>query len=531
MPRWLALHLPRLSLEAFCATLPPDAAGRPVALLQAQRVQHVNAAAAQAGVCPGMTRAAALALAADLLPAAADPARDAAALQAVVHAALAFTPQVTLDHDAAGAPTVLLELRASLRLFGGWPRLLQQLQRALAPLGHQMQHAAAPTPLGAALLARAAAVLPPGVPWRAAAGEPPAALARLLDRLPPWALPAGAAQHAALQAMGLTTLAALRRLPRDGLARRFGPALLHDWDRALGRRPDPRLPLQPPEVFESRLELHTRAEHTDQVLAAAAVLLVRLVAWAQGRQVRLRAFTLRMLHERSRRADDTPHPPTVLRVELAEPALDPAHLQLQLLLRERLARCRLVAPTLELHLHCHEVAAGGAPNAELFPTRQGEAEGLLRLLERLRARLGDAAVLQVQPQPDHRPERAQHEVPARALPPPAPPPQQQHPPGRPWAVPAPPAPPLPLPRPVWLLPDPMPLAERDGQPLLDGRPLRLLLGPERIETGWWDGEPAARDYYVATDAAAPGCALVWIWRSRLPGPQGEMPWYLQGRFG
>jgi protein ImuB len=541
--RWLALHLPQLPLEAFCATLAPADAARPVALLRDHQVQQLNAAAVRAGVRQGMRRATALALAHDLLPVAMDPVRDAAALQAVVHAALAFTPAVTLDTAPDGAPTVLLEVQASLRLFGGWPRLLQRLAQALAPLGHQLQCAAAPTPLGAAVLARAVAEPQPAeglaLPAPLLHGphlQQPARLVALLDRLPPWVLPAGAAQQPALQAMGLQTLGALRRLPRDGLARRFGPALLADWDRAGGRGPDPRVPLQAPEAFEDRLELHARAEHTEPLLAAAAVLLARLVVWAQARQVRLCAFTLRLLHERTLRSDDAPRPPTALRVALAEPSLDPAHLQT--LLRERLGRCRLSASVVEVHLHCREVASGAAPSGELFPTRQTQAEGLLRLLERLRARLGDAAVVQIEPRADHRPEQAQHEVPVRTLPPapPCPPPV----PGRPWTQPLPPLPALPLHRPAWLLPDPLPLAERDGLPCLEGRPLRLLLGPERIETGWWDDAPALRDYYVATlaDAAdrrhgsdGSDGALLWVWRSRLPDAQGRMPWFLQGRFG
>jgi hypothetical protein len=40
-------------------------------------------------------------------------------------------------------------------------------------------------------------------------------------------------------------------------------------------------------------------------------------------------------------------------------------------------------------------------------------------------------------------------------------------------------------------------AARDGnRPWLDG-PLALGAGCERIDTGWWDGQPVARDYYVA----------------------------------
>ena len=112
---WFALHLPLLPLEAFCATLPAAEAARPVALITDQHVTQVNAAAAERGLRPGIKRNTALALAADLLVADSHAGREAAALQAVVHAALAFTPAVTLQ----GAHTVLLEVQASLRLFGG----------------------------------------------------------------------------------------------------------------------------------------------------------------------------------------------------------------------------------------------------------------------------------------------------------------------------------------------------------------------------------------------------------------------------
>ena len=87
-------------------------------------------------------------------------------------------------------------------------------------------------------------------------------------------------------------------------------------------------------------------------------------------------------------------------------------------------------------------------------------------------------------------------------------------------------------RPVWLLPQPEPLLERHYKPQLDGQPLQLLRGPERIESGWWDGALAQRDYYVAL--AADG-ALVWVFRDRLPSQEDEEDersgWYLQGRFG
>ncbi len=506
---WFALHLPRLSLEAFCATLQPEERARPVALVAEHRIAHANGAAAELGVKPGLKRATALALAPELLLAEAEAARDAAALRAVAHAALAYTPSVTL-HDTQ---TVLLEVQGSLRLFGGVAALQRRLADALAPLGHETQMAAAPTAWGSALLSRWF----PRDRGDLMLGEHATQLERLkplLDEVPVWQLGPGREHWEALQGMGLHVLADLRSLPRSGLARRFGAGLLDDLDRAYGLAADPRKWVELPARFDSRLELFARAETAEQVLHGAQVLLARLVAWAQARRGRIACFTLRMLHERSRRATAEP---TELGVALAEPALDAAHLQL--LLRERLARVVLAEPTLELQLQCRQLVAAPAPNGELFPTRASEAEGLSRLLERLSARLGDAQVQRVLPVADHRPERASRTVPAQAAPvPPSPTP----------ALATPGEAGQPLHRPAWLLPEPLPLAERDALPQLEGRPLQLLSGPERIETGWWDGGLVARDYYIAQQADG---SLVWVYRGRLPATPGTANWFLQGRFG
>lgn len=506
---WLAVHLPALSLESFAATLPAEAQSRPLALVESHRITLVNARAAALGVKPGQKRATALALAADLLLGAADASRDAQALNAVVYAALAFTPTVCIDATAA-VPVVLLEVQASLRYFGGFARLLQRLQIALRPLGHRWQLASAPTALGAALLAR----------WRDDLARGPhsterAALRRLLDEAPVWLLGPGREHWEALQGMGLTRLADLHHLPRSGLARRFGPGLLADLDRARGDLPDPREPIEPPQRFDQRIELFTRADSADQLLAGARVLLVRLLAWAAARQGRIARFAL-VAHPESRRRDPTATP-CMLEVALAEPSVDLAHLQS--LLAERLSRWALPAPTLELSLHCDALVHAPAPNAELFPSRSTEHEGLVRLVERLQARLGPQGVQQLVPVADHRPERAMAMRPAAASRRSARAPEASA--GRDTAE--------PMTRPLWLLSEPEPLPEHGARPSLDGVPLQLLAGPERIESGWWDGALAARDYFIAS--AADG-SLVWVFRARLPLQAADTGgWFLQGRFG
>jgi protein ImuB len=69
------------------------------------------------------------------------------------------------------------------------------------------------------------------------------------------------------------------------------------------------------------------------------------------------------------------------------------------------------------------------------------------------------------------------------------------------------------PRPLWLLPRPVPLRDRA---------VRILAGPERIESGWWDGREASRDYYVVQTSVG---QKAWAFR---PAGAQDGPWLLHG---
>ena len=523
---WVALHFPLLSLESFAATLPAahtSEVGAPaIALVDEHRISAANATAQAQGVKPGLKRATALALAPRLILGQADPARDAEAMLPLAHAALAFTPQVSLQpasEPGAAADTVLLEVQASLRYFGGIERLLQRLEQATGPLGHAVRIATAATAQGAAVLAR---VAPPPRCLNLASTR------QALAAAPVWLLGPGREHWEALQGMGLRRIGDLLGLPRAGLARRFGETLLAEIDAAFGRRPDPREAIVPARLFESRLELFARADSTEQVLHGASILLARLVAWLAAQHSFVRRFRLLMHHETRWQQGDRTAQATALEIALAEPARDREHLLV--LLRERLAQVQLPAPTLELALQAEDIVKRAAPNSELFPTPQSENEGLTRLIERLQARLGADRVQRLAGVEDHRPERASRAQRAEAG---VRPPRAGR--GRRGSARSDDDAALPTAssssRPVWLQEVVEPLAELRSRPLLDGRPLSLLSGPERIEAGWWDDGLAERDYFIAE--AADG-ALVWIYRARLPlsGEGGnESGWFLHGRFG
>jgi protein ImuB len=428
-------------------------------------------------------------------------------LSSVAHAALAYTPMVCLSEPDG----VLLEVQASLRYFGGLARLVHKLRETLAPLGHRVHCVSAPTAQGAALLARLHDDLH-------CADRP--ALQRALEAAPLALLEAGATHEQALLGMGLRCLGDVRQLPRAGVARRFGMALLDELDRAFGDRPDPRDPLVPPAEFSSRLELFARADTTEQLLHGAQVLLAQLVAWLSAQHAYVTRFTLWMKHE-TRWRDEGVAPITPLEVALAEPSRDAAHLTT--LLRERLAHLQLPAPTLELTLSAADISRSPPPNAELFHTPQSERLGLVHLIERLQARLGREQVQRLVPVADHRPERATRIEPADPLRVGRREPPSSGADARPAGA------AQPLTRPLWLLSEPQALQERHSQPLLDGRALQLLAGPERIEAGWWDGGLAERDYFIGQTAEG---ALVWLYRARLEREvaHGVREWFLHGRF-
>lgn len=488
---WIALFLPQLPLQALRWSEPGLAVALPLAVAEQGRLLGANRAAQALGVRIGQNTATALALASQLLVLPRDPAREVACIEQLALALAALTPQLYPQEGG-----VLIEVQACLRLFGGLRRLLRRT-RALADVaGVEVRLGCAPTALGAWLLASAP------VARRRCLREP--SHTRLLDRVP---LPALAGllslrptQWTLFESLGLRTLGALRALPREGLQRRFGPALASTLDRAYGLAPDPRPCFEPPERFELKRELLHRADSAELLSAAVAALLPALTGWLRLRWQAASVLRLHLGHDSGRTRPSA----TVLRLALSTPSRDPTHLAL--LWRERLQRQTLAAPVYELTLTLESAVAQDGQPGELLPQTGPRNNGHAVLLDRLLARLGPECVQRWQPCADHRPERAQRPLSAgttvTAL--------------RPAAV--------MLARPAWLLPAPLPLAsDAHGRPLHDGRALRLCSPAERIESGWFDGALVRRDYHVAEGSDH---RLRWVYREQ---PAGG--WFLHGWFG
>ena len=424
-----------------------------------------------------MAATAALALAPALRVAPRDPATETEALLGVAGWAAQFTPGVALEFPDG----VLLEVSSSLKLFGGLESLLERLRRGLAEMGWSSVLAGAPTPRAAFWLARAGK--------QEFIGES-AELEPALAALPLEVLRCSDETLAAFAAIGVRTFGELRALPREGVARRFGQGPLAELDRALGWLPDPRNFFVPPAGFRAALSLPTEVTQAEALLFAARRLIVQLAGFLAARSGGVQRFVLGLRH-RDKAA-------TEIAIGLVAPSRDAGHFTL--LLRERLSNLALVEPVRSIALEAKDVVP--LPGRNLgFALEQGKPPGQWEhLVERLRARLGTEAVCGIASRAEHRPERAGVIADAGQK-------QLQLDFGE---------------RPFWLLESPRPLAEIGAVPHHDG-PLELLVGPERIESGWWDGDDVARDYFVARMQSE---ALVWIYRER----RGEGGWYLHGVF-
>ncbi|MBK5969905.1 MULTISPECIES: Y-family DNA polymerase [Thiorhodovibrio] len=540
---WLALWFPELPLEVYQRAWGEE---RPLAIVEGGHVIACNAAARSAGVRVGGARLAALALCAELATRVRRPGVEQAALEWLAAWALRFSDQVSLEPPQG----LVIEAGRSLQLFGGAEAFYQAVVKAGAALGYRLQLCMAPTPAGALLLAA----------WgcEEIIGDT-AELRQRLAPLPPSVAGLSARALADCQRMGVRCIGDLLALPRSGLTERFGVTFVDALARLLGDKPDPRRPFEPPDHYHGELELPAEVQEAEALMVACRQLLAELCGLLQARRALVPALYWTWCHADGER--------TVLRLGSAKPEADMKHWLL--LLRERLAGSPAPAPVREIVLDTDRFCSQSRTTGDLFSRQSpllgagleadlqpGSSDGA-DLLDRLRARLGDDAVKTLVQVDDHRPERAWRWVDA-----------QQPPDSRTARVPWPSqrkpssesllfADSASAERPLWLLQTPLRLRLRDGclwladpaasatlPALVRAQPLRFCGGRERIETGWWDRHPVARDYFrvqaasgerfwayrsLSGDCTRGGCESGSADENRPGAP--DLCWYLHGAFG
>ncbi|KFN41349.1 Y-family DNA polymerase [Arenimonas oryziterrae] len=470
---WACILLPHLALDGVLRRHPSPE--QPLALITGTAQKRVlldaNDTARAAGLRPGQGLTAAHAVLPNFAAIDHDPRQDERLRRLLAAWAYRYSSMVRLE----GADAIALEVEASLGLFGPWPRFEARLREDLSALGFQHRIALAPTAQAACVLAGASdglAITDPAH-LRHALGRLPLSLARLPEKT-----------VSTLAGMGVRELRQTFALPRAGLARRLGPELLAQLDRLTGDAPDPRELYRPPDKFEERIELNYEISHHPALLFPVRRLVNDLAAYLAGRDGGVQRFVIALEHE--------DHADTNVVVGLLAAERDAA--RLFDLARALLERTAIPAPIRSLRLVARDLPPFVPAGRDLFDERPAQAMPWEALRERLRARLGADAVYQLTPHADPRPEQAfrrsaliRKEPEALQLPP----------------------------RPTWLLPQPVPLRDHT---------LEILAGPERIESGWWDGGDIRRDYYVLRTSQG---QRAWAFR---PAGVDAGAWMLHGWF-
>ncbi|MFP5424563.1 MAG: Y-family DNA polymerase [Gammaproteobacteria bacterium] len=469
---WACIVFPQLALDTVLRERDePDCAlvlmGGPS---QRRVLQSVNCAAAKLGLRAGQTLTAARALADGFTCVEVDPARVDQVQQLLAAWAYRFSAQVSLHYPRA----LLLEVGSSLQLFGPWPLFEARLRQELEALGLRHRIVVASNPVAARMLANAH----DGLAVTCAEQTRAALLQLPIGKI---GLPADAAQ--AFARMGLRRLGEVLALPREALARRFAAQVQLHLDQLLGVRSVGLDFYQPPDRFETRLELNFDVESHQALLFPLRRMIGDLAAFLAGRDCGVQRFELHLEHVEG--------PDTRLMVGLLSAERDAA--MLFELARGRLEPLRIPAPVRNLRLLAEDLPAFVPQHQALFDPRAQQAQPWPQLRERLRARLGDEAVKGLRAEADHRPECAWQLNDLGAC-------------GALQVTPG--------SRPGWLLAAPQRLPESGVQ---------LLGQAERIESGWWDGGDVRRDYYrIETREGLRG----WAYQDlAAPGPLWLQGWF------
>ena len=472
---WLCISLPQLPLESLQLEEDEQLTVITDCEANARWIICCNAAAARANLKVGMNYTTALAIHSHIVMFERKPQAEQAALERLAAWAYQFSSTVIIGEAPAElrrarTAALWLEIGASLKLFGGFRKLIEKLEAEINQLHYTYQLGIAPTLEGAALLARA------GI--RLALTTLPALRTRI-GKLAVAQLALAPEITDQLHMVGVRTIAAALELPRGAIAKRFGKDASNYLDRLIGEAPDPREAYRLPPTYSARFEFGFDLSNTEALLFPVRRMLREFSGFLIGRDTAVQRFKLAFIHRECAA--------TELTIGLTMP--DRSSERFFALVREQLERVALPAPTSELTLSATEFSAPTALQTDLLNGALDQSEDLSHTIDRIVARLGEEHVYGIRTAADHRPEASwtidtdESRAIARKFPD----------------------------RPLWLLPEPKPLQSA-------GLPLHA--GPERIESGWWEDKDVQRDYFIVRTNNG---ADLWVYRDLR-----DSHWYLHG---
>jgi len=472
---WLCVYLFRLPLDVLAA-----AADQPAVVIEEKsgRLMVISASlsAAESGIQAGMTLAMALSLNQSLGVYPRDPRSERCGQESLATRLSKISNRVALYTESS----IVIEIRGSLRLFGGMDELLRRLELELNKAAYAYKIGLAPT-------IRAAF-------WLAQSPEECMVYAQdtlvsALGGLPVQLVSQNSKQLLRMQRSGIRNLADLMRLPRDGVARRFGTPVLEILDQALGKVPELVNHYKPQEGFHEEREFYLPTRDLNRIRPAVTELLNKLQGYLLERQAAIQRFQCKLVHlDRSVSEVDVGCSHYANRAE-----------HMLMLVEEHLQRLEIKADAVSVAIEASRIETFTPGQLDLLDPLTTNQQSWHQLTEQFEARFGKSCLKRLAACSDHRPEHAfamseyctENSTVGYAE------------------------------RPLWLLGIPQALMVVQGWPQWHGV-LCLTRSYERIEQGWWDQQDICRDYCVAHNIRG---SKLWIYRDRR-----SKGWFLHGVF-
>ncbi|WP_018984353.1 Y-family DNA polymerase [Salinimonas chungwhensis] len=258
-------------------------------------------------------------------------------------------------------------------------------------------------------------------------------------------------QQQTLQRVGIDSIARLLDVPATELGRRFDNKLITYLCSLKAEVFEKINFYHPPDTFESFIEPSYEISHTDRLLPYMQRLSDEFLTYA-----RLRNMLTTSLHFTLHFREDAPMPVTV-RAATALYKLA----QWQSLIALKLEQLALSSPVINIALRVDELEEVDEQMSDFFDNRVHDF-AYKQLISRLQTRLGESAIQFPSAGSDFRPEKLHHDRQTDTL-----------------NISSHPLPSIGLPQPKAL---------REAT--------QIEFGPVRIQTGWWDGAPVRRDYFI-----------------------------------
>ncbi|MEZ9232011.1 DNA polymerase Y family protein [Vibrio amylolyticus] len=479
MQIWLYLHFPNLQLDALFS----QHAELPLVIVDTKKHQIVqlNSKAEEHGIKFGMGLGSAAALCSNLQVHAYDDHTEQQTLTNIAQWLYLKTSDITL-YPPQG---ILLKITNMLSLYQNLERYWQATHQHLDKLNLRYQFSTGLSPYSAMLLAKSAT----NMIFRSKES-----ILSEIHLLPLSISELDQKQVEQLSRIGINTFQELLALPMQELAKRFNIDLVNYVGRLLGQFKHPVILYHPPESFRSYLELLFDIDNVQWLEKPLMKLLRQLELFLTLRnQV---AYELRLtLHLRDH--DDQ----AIMFTSAAGDYLESKWATL----------CRLSLESITLNAPIHGITLSIARGGERQSTTQDifcGTKGQLtepELLSLLQAKLGKERVCKMSKTDDPRPEKSTLLYnPSQYNP-------SQYTSGKYTETKRISHNTEPRLRPSVMFPTPQPLTEK----------VSIINGPERIVTGWWDGDKMARDYFIARSHEG---RWIWVFRDQ------QKRWYSHGQF-